>query len=176
MEESPGLELLVINFEINMIHDMSRIHINENPMKDDSCNFNQDEWIFDNESRLFENKNSCSRHNEKMRWENDTKYNSGACEDDSNDDVAELVKYEKENRNDTGLSAYVKGVSPLSDWLKRRERKKKKVRKRSMKIKFDGGRAEMMKGSNSHVNSLKRTHHESGKRSRGRNRHSLRQV
>ena len=85
-----------------------------------------------------------------------------------------MVKREKEIENDTRLSAYVKGVSPLSDWLKRRKRKKKK-RKRSMKIKFDGGCSEMMKGSNSHVNSLKRTHLESGKRSRGRNRHSLRQ-
>ena len=83
-----------------------------------------------------------------MRQDNDTKDNSGACEDDSNNDVAELVKHEKGNENDTGLSAYVKGVSPLSDWLKRRKRKKKKVRKRSMKIKFDRGCTEMMKDSN----------------------------
>ena len=96
-----------------------------------------------------------------MRWDNDTKDNSRACEDDFNNDVAELVKHEG-NENDTGLSAYVKRVSPLYDWLKRRKQKKKKLRKRSMKIKFDGGCAEMMKGSNSHVNSLKRTHLESG--------------
>ena len=67
-------------------------------------------------------------------------------------------------------------MSPLCDWLKRRKRKKKKVKKRSVKIKFDGDCAKTMKGSNSHVNSLKRIHLESGKRSRGRNRHSLSQV
>jgi len=98
---------------------MSRIHINENPMS----HFKHAEWIFDNESRFFENKNSCSSHNEKMRWDNDTKDNSGACEDDSNNDVAELIKSEKGNENDTGLSAYDKRVSPLSDWLKRGKRK-----------------------------------------------------
>ena len=174
MEEPPGLELLVSNFEINMIHCMPRIHIS--PMNSDSCHFKQGELIFDNESRFFKNKTSCLSHNEKISWDNDTKDNSGACEDDSNNDVAELIKSEKGNENDTGLSAYDKRVSPLSDWLKRRKRKKKKIRKRSMKIKFDEGCAEMMKGSNSHVNSLKRTHLESGKRSRGRNRHSLRQV
>ena len=43
----------------------------------DSCHFKQDEWIFDNESRFFENKNSYSSHNEKMRWDNDTKDDSG---------------------------------------------------------------------------------------------------
>jgi len=67
-------------------------------------------------------------------------------------------------------------VSPLSNWLIRRKLKKKKVKKRSVKIKLDGGCAKTMKGFNSHVNSLKRSHPESGKRARGRNRHSLSQV
>ena len=62
-----------------------------------------------------------------MRWNNDTKDNSGAREDDSNNDVAELVKHEG-NENDTGPSAYVERVSPLYDWLKRRKRKKKEVK------------------------------------------------
>ena len=47
--------------------------------------------------------------------DNDTKDNSGACEDDSNVDVAELVRHKKGNENDMGQSAYVNGVSPLSD-------------------------------------------------------------
>ena len=78
MEEPSGLELVVGNFEINMIYGMAIIHINENPMS----HFKQAEWIFDNESGFFENKNSCSSHNERTRWDNDTKDNSGACEDD----------------------------------------------------------------------------------------------
>ena len=30
-----------------------------------------------------------------MRWDNDTKDNSGACEDNSNNDITELVKHER---------------------------------------------------------------------------------
>ena len=101
----PELEPVVSKVEINMIHGMSKIHINENPMS----HFKQAEWIFDNESVFCENKNSCSNHNEKMRWDNDTKDNSRACEDDSNNDVAELVKHEKENENDTGYVLMLRG-------------------------------------------------------------------
>ena len=72
---------------------------------------------------------------EKMRWDNDTKDDSGQARI-----ILRMVLLSglnmRVNGNDTRLSAYVKGgVSPLSDWLIRRKRKKKKVKKRSVKIK-----------------------------------------
>ena len=61
-------------------------------------------------------------------------------------------------------------MSPLSDLLIRRKLKKKRTKKMSIKIKFKGDCAEMIKGFDLQVKSMKRTHFESEKRSRGRNR------
>ena len=59
-------------------------------------------------------------------------------------------------------------MSPLSNLLIRRKRKGKRIKKKSVKIKFKGGCAEMIKGFNFQVKSMKRTHFESEKRSRRR--------
>jgi len=157
-KESPGRELWLNSLDVEA--DQFANSYND-PFYNDSGSFEHGEWIFDYERKFFENINPCSNNIERDKGIEcgetvDSEMTNNVVEDD---DIKE---------NQFGLENEECCTTERVRW-----KKKKNARMRmssNERRREEGG---CLCSDNVKINSLKRTHHQSGKRARGRNRPSL---
>ena len=153
-EEPSGQELWINSLDVH------EYQVYEDPFDDDNGTFEQGEWIFNHERKFFENKNACSNNNERDKCVDcglmaDLKMAESAVEDD---DIKE---------DQFGLDNEECCTAENVRW-----KTKKNVRSRII-FKWRSEEGICLRSSNVDINSMKRTHYQSGKKTRGRNRPSF---
>ena len=159
MEKEPaGLELWPNSLDNIPTLDMPETHSYNDPLYNDSGNFEQGEWIFVHERKFYENLDPCSDNMDK----------------DKCDDCGLSVNLESSEKaiEDDELKEDQIGMDNEESCTAEKVQKKKKVRRRKMCDRRSDERT-CLRSYNVNINSLKRTHYQSGKRVRGRNRPSL---
>jgi hypothetical protein len=144
--------------------DMTDTHIYNDPFYNDTGHFEQGEWIFDYECKFFENSESYSDHigideGNEFRSTINLEMTESAVE------IEELMEEQLglDDKTESRTTGRVR-------W------KKKKNARMRRSIPSSGWREVeriFLKNFNVEINSIKRTHFQSGKRARGRNRPSL---
>ena len=148
-----------------MTHDIPKIHYIDDSFERESGYFEQGEWIFNYELRFFENKDSCSRDDDK--WEDKVLAVNLVM-------ITRSVVVDNNNNifDQTGLDDNEE-IRALEIRIER----KKKGRRQMKNLRSDWVRVpssrQLLMGSDALIDSMKRTHYESGKRSRGRYRPSF---
>jgi hypothetical protein len=157
-KEPAGLELWPNSLDNIPTLDMPETHSYNDPLYNDSGHFEQGEWIFVHERKFYENLDPCSDNMDK----------------DKCDDCGLSVNLESSEKaiEDDELKEDQIGMDNEESCTAEKVQKKKKVRRRRMCDRRSDERT-CLRSYNVNINSLKRTHYQSGKRARGRNRPSL---
>jgi hypothetical protein len=142
--------------------DMPDTHSYKDPFYKDTGHFEQGERIFDHECKFFENLDPSSANIDKDKYgENRTTVNVEIAESAvENDELMEeqLGLGDKTESRTTGRVRW---------------KKKKNARMRVSGYERQRGKGGCLWNFNVEISSIKRTHFQSGKRARGRNRPSL---
>ena len=158
MEKEPaGLELWLNSLDTLSNLDTTETHMYHDPFYSDTGHFEQGEWIFDYECKFFENLEPCSDHMER----------------DNGNDCGVAINLES-----TGCTEAMEDELGLDDKTESqttdrvRWKKKKNARMRVSGYEWRSGEVRYFWCDNVVINFMRRTHYQSGKRSRGRNRPS----
>jgi hypothetical protein len=161
-KEPAGLDLWLNSWDNMSTLDMNDTHSYKDPCYKDTGYFEQGERIFDHECKFFENLDPSSAHIDKDKCgENRTTVNVEIAESD--------VEHDELMEEQLGLDD--KTESRTTERV--RWKKKKNARMRISSSKQRRGQGGCLWSDNVVINSIRRTHYQSGKRSRGRNRPSL---
>ena len=161
-KEPAGLDLWLNSWDNMSTLDMPDTHSYKDPCYKDTGHFEQGERIFDHECKFFENLDPSSAHIDKDKCgENRTTVKLENTESAvENDELLEdqLGLDDKTESRTTGRVRW---------------KKKKNARIRMSRSKRQKGKGGCFWSDNVVINSMRRTHYQSGKRSRGRNIPSL---
>jgi hypothetical protein len=161
MEKEPArLELWLNSLDNISTLDMPDTHSYNDPFYNDFGHFEQGEWIFDNECKNFENLDP--RSNDIV---NDKGNDCGLTVD--MEITENVVEDDDLLENQYGLDNEESCTVERVRW-----KKKKKVRRR-MLFEWRSDEGIFLRSFNVDIDSMKRTHYESGKRSRGRHKPSF---